>query len=65
VANDFARIADEEIMGAGDFHDSPAFNEPLGGWRDHNTVLRCYIRPDEAALREALDISAERPAVGT
>jgi len=27
----------------------------LGGWRDPQTVLKCYQRPDEAELRQALD----------
>ena len=26
----------------------------LGGWQDPQTVLRCYQRPDEATMREAL-----------
>ena len=26
----------------------------LGGWKDPQTVLRCYQRPDEATMREAL-----------
>ena len=26
----------------------------LGGWRDAETVLACYQRPDEAAMRNAL-----------
>ena len=26
----------------------------LGGWKDHNTVLKCYQHADEAAMREAL-----------
>ncbi len=26
----------------------------LGGWKDHNTILKCYQRPDEATMREAL-----------
>lgn len=32
----------------------------LGGWRDHNTVLKCYSRPDEGTMRGALDRRAER-----
>lgn len=27
----------------------------LGGWKDHNTILKCYQRPDEATMREALE----------
>ena len=27
----------------------------LGGWRDHDTLLNCYQRPDEGAMREALE----------
>ena len=27
----------------------------LGGWRDAETVLTCYQRPDEDAMRSALD----------
>ncbi len=26
----------------------------LGGWKDPQTVLKCYQRPDEATMREAL-----------
>ena len=35
-------------------------NEPLvdlchlGGWKDPQTVVKCYQRPDEATMREAL-----------
>jgi integrase len=25
----------------------------LGGWQDHNTILKCYQRPDEERMREA------------
>ncbi len=32
----------------------------LGGWKDHNTVLKCYQHADEATMREAL---AKRRAV--
>ena len=31
----------------------------LGGWKDHNTILRCYQRPDEERMREAL--ASRRP----
>jgi hypothetical protein len=30
----------------------------LGGWKDHNTVLRCYMRPDEAASRAGKALAA-------
>jgi len=26
----------------------------LGGWKDHNTILKCYMRPDEVTMRGAL-----------
>jgi integrase len=26
----------------------------LGGWKTHDTVLKCYIKADEATMREAL-----------
>jgi hypothetical protein len=26
----------------------------LGGWQDPQTVLKCYQRPDETTMREAL-----------
>ena len=32
----------------------------LDGWKDHNTVLKCYQHADEATMREAL---AKRRAV--
>lgn len=36
----------------------------LGGWKDHNTILKCYMRPDEATMRSALSTrSAQRAAV--
>jgi hypothetical protein len=31
----------------------------MGGWKDHNTVLKCYMRPDEATMRNALERSSE------
>ncbi len=34
----------------------------LGGWNDHNTVLKCYMRPDENTMRDALARRAERSA---
>ena len=34
----------------------------LGGWKDHNTVLRCYMRPDEPTMRAALARRAQRRA---
>lgn len=27
----------------------------LGGWKDHNTILKCYQQPDPAAMRQALE----------
>ena len=27
----------------------------LGGWRDHDTLLSCYQRPDESTMRTALE----------
>lgn len=32
----------------------------LGGWKDHNTILKCYMRPDEATMRTALERRAEK-----
>ena len=26
----------------------------LGGWKDPNTVLKCYMKPDERTMRQAL-----------
>jgi len=26
----------------------------IGGWKEPQTVLKCYQRPDEATVREAL-----------
>lgn len=26
----------------------------LGGWKDPNTILKCYQRPDEGTMRQAL-----------
>lgn len=34
----------------------------LGGWKDHNTILMCYMKPDEATMRSALAKRAERRA---
>jgi integrase len=36
--------------------------QSLGGWRDHNTILKCYQRPDETTMRSALEKRAERRA---
>jgi hypothetical protein len=36
--------------------------QSLGGWRDHNTSLKCYMRPDEVTMRNAL---AGRRAAGS
>jgi site-specific recombinase XerD len=27
----------------------------LGGWRDHNTILKCYAQADEKSMRTALE----------
>ena len=27
----------------------------LGGWKDHNTILKCYQQPDPGAMRAALE----------
>ncbi len=27
----------------------------LGGWKDHNTILKCYQQPDPKAMRLALE----------
>jgi len=32
----------------------------LGGWKDHQTILKCYQRADEATAREALASRAKR-----
>ncbi len=34
----------------------------LGGWKDLETVLKCYQQPDEGQLREAL--ASRRRVVG-
>lgn len=36
----------------------------MGGWRDSNTVLKCYMKPDEGTMRRALDRRTARQAVG-
>jgi len=36
----------------------------LGGWKDHNTILRCYQRPDEERMREALANRRQRREMG-
>lgn len=28
--------------------------QQLGGWKDHNTILKCYQQPDMAAMRDGL-----------
>jgi integrase len=38
--------------------------QALGGWRDHNTILKCYIRPDEATMRKALIERSTRRVAG-
>ncbi len=27
----------------------------LGGWKEPQTILKCYQRPDESTMREALE----------
>ena len=36
----------------------------LGGWTDHNTVLKCYMKADERTMREALARRGQAAAVG-
>ena len=36
----------------------------LGGWKDSTTVLTCYMKPDEATQRRALDDRRELRATG-
>jgi hypothetical protein len=36
----------------------------LRGWKDPQTVLRCYMKPDEATMRSALERRSVRRAVG-
>lgn len=46
-------------------HDTPLRDLcDLGGWRDHNTIVRCYMKPDEKTMRAALTRRTERRAVG-
>jgi len=33
-----------------------------GGWKDHNTVMKCYIQPDEKTLRAVVERRAQRSA---
>jgi integrase len=45
-------------------HDTPLADLCyLGGWKDPQTVLRCYMKADEATMRAALQRRAERLAV--
>lgn len=40
---------------ASELKDTPLADlRDLGGWKDHNTILRCYQRPDEERMRAAL-----------
>lgn len=32
----------------------------LDGWKDHNTILKCYQQPDQEKLRASLETSSER-----
>jgi len=46
-------------------HDTPLVDLcALGGWKDPNTVLKCYTRPDEVTMRAALTRREGRRAVG-
>jgi len=36
----------------------------LGGWKDHNTILKCYQQPDPAAMRLALENRGTLRSVG-
>ncbi len=36
----------------------------LGGWKDHNTILKCYQPPDPAAMRQALENRATLRTIG-
>ena len=36
----------------------------MGGWKDAQTMLKCYIKPDERTMRDALLGRAERRTVG-
>lgn len=36
----------------------------LGGWKDHNTILKCYMRPDEGTMRGALARRGSQDIVG-
>lgn len=46
-------------------HDTPLADLcSLGGWKDHNTVLKCYMRPDELTMRNALVRRGERRSAG-
>ncbi len=36
----------------------------LGGWKDHNTILKCYQQPDPAAMRIALENRGTLRTVG-
>lgn len=42
-------------------HTSPAVLCQLGGWKDYETIRKCYMQPDESAMRTAL---LDRRAVG-
>ena len=33
----------------------------LGGWKDPQTVLKCYQRPDEETMRTALASRGDKP----
>ena len=37
----------------------------LGGWKDAQTVLKCYMQPDEAAMRDAITKRSERRVAAT
>ncbi len=46
-------------------HDTPLADLCyLGGWKDPQTVLRCYMKPDEATMRSALAKRSHRRSSG-
>ncbi len=36
----------------------------LGGWKEPQTILKCYQRPDESTMREALEVRKPLKALG-
>jgi hypothetical protein len=37
----------------------------LGGWKDHNPILKCYQQPDPETMRVALENRGRLRSVGT